>query len=63
MDFSGIVQVISTVGFPIAAAIGCFWYMTKLNEMHREEVAELRGDVEANTAAIVKLTERMGRDG
>ena len=57
-----IVQIISTLGFPIAAAIACFWYMTKLNEMHREETESLRDAVNNNTIAITKLIERMGGD-
>lgn len=55
-----ILQAIGTVGFPIVAAIGCFWYMTKLNETHREEISEMRKAIENNTAAMTRLIDRIG---
>ena len=57
-----VVTLISTVGFPIAAAVGCFWYMTKLNDMHREETESLREAVENNTKAIIRLLDKLGGD-
>ena len=40
----GIVQLISTVGFPIAACIALFWQNNKLSEA-----------INTNTAALVDL--------
>lgn len=57
-----IIQAVGTVGFPIVAAIGCFWYLTKLNEMHRQELADMRSTIENNTRALTKLIERIGGD-
>lgn len=55
-----VLQAIGTVGFPIVAAIGCFWYMTKLNEAHREELNEMRKSVDNNTNVVARLLERLG---
>ena len=47
-----IVQLISTVGFPIAACLGMGWYISKTQE-------NLRQVVEENTKAVLLLTERL----
>ena len=60
MDYSSVFQSIGSLGFPIVAAIGCFVYMTKLNEMHREEISELRKTIENNTNVLTRFLERSG---
>ena len=52
-----IMQAISMVGFPIVAYGGMFWYMIRLNDNHKEEIALLRGTIEDNTRAINGLKE------
>ena len=47
-----IVQLISTVGFPIAACLGMGWYISKTQEQMRQVVEE-------NTKAVLLLTERL----
>lgn len=59
MDLTNIVSIISSVGFPIAAALGLFWYMTKQDENHKEEVKELRQAIENNTLVITRLVDKM----
>lgn len=49
------VQLISTVGFPIAACLGMGWYISKTQE-------NLRRVVEENTKAVLLLTERLNRE-
>lgn len=50
MDTQAFVQVISTVGFPIAAYAAMFWYMIQQNNAHKEEMT-------ANTKALMDLRE------
>lgn len=50
-----IIQAISTVGFPIVAYGGMFWYMVKLNDNHKEEIAIMKEALDQNTLALVKL--------
>lgn len=70
MDFQAIVQIISTVGFPIACciAMGIFVkYITdknreevaKLNEQHREEMNEVTTAIHNNTLALQSLTDHL----
>lgn len=47
-----VVQLISTVGFPIAACLGMGWYISKTQESMRKVVEE-------NTKAVLLLTERI----
>ena len=70
MDISGIMQAISTVGFPIACCLGMGWYVKyitdknreevdRLNEQHRTEIAEVTTAINNNTIALTKLCERL----
>ena len=47
-----VVQLISTVGFPIAACLGMGWYISKTQESMRKVVEE-------NTKTVLLLTERI----
>lgn len=67
MDLAQIGQFISQYGFPIVCCGVLFWDHLKTeqrreedNEMHKEEVAELRKSIEANTLAINALCIHLG---
>lgn len=68
-------QLVTSVGFPIAACAALWYYMLNLikehkeeasqqRAEHREEVNALRASLEANTQAIIELKEiiRNGRN-
>lgn len=55
MDFTAVSQLISSVGFPIAACVALFWQMTKESERHKEEMDALKESLNQNTLAITKL--------
>lgn len=59
MDINIIEGLIGSVGFPVVACGALFWYMTKLERQHKEETDSLRSVLENNTAAIIRLTERL----
>lgn len=52
MEFS---QIISTIGFPIAAYVAMFWYMIKQTDAHKEEMNAIKEALNANTAALIEL--------
>lgn len=60
MDANAIIQIISGVGFPIAACLICFWYVNKLTETHKEEVNKLTDALNNNTLVMQKLCDKMG---
>lgn len=62
MDIQTITTVITTVGFPIAVCIICFWYINKQTETHKEETKALTDAVNNNNALLQRLLDRMGGD-
>lgn len=55
MDFSAVSQLISSVGFPIAACVAMFWQMNRESTQHKEEMDALKESLNQNTLAITKL--------
>nr|DAP36214.1 MAG TPA: YvrJ protein family protein [Caudoviricetes sp.] len=53
------VQLIGSLGFPIAMCVYMCYYNQKLNDAHKEEVKALREAIENNTQAITELKERL----
>ena len=63
LDISAITTLIGSLGFPIAACIGCFWMLNKEREEHKEEMQKVTEAINNNTLAVTMLTERIGKDG
>ena len=70
MDTATILQIISTVGFPIVACGGMAWYVkyttdkereerTKMNEQHKQEMTEVTTALNNNTLALQKLCDKL----
>lgn len=55
MDLSTVSQMISSVGFPIAACVALFWQMNRESNQHKEEMDALKESLNQNTLAITKL--------
>lgn len=53
-----IAQIISQLGFPIAVACVCFWYINKQQEQHKQEIDKLSEAVNNNTLVIQKLLDK-----
>lgn len=60
MDTSTIVQIISSLGFPIACCVAMFWQNNKLNESHKEETSKLNEAINNNTIALNHLIDKIG---
>ncbi len=71
METAEILQLISTVGFPIVACGGMAWYVKymtdkereeriKINDQHKQEMSEVTAAVNNNTLAIQKLCDKLG---
>lgn len=59
-NMDNIVNIISSVGFPIAMALLLFWYMTKQDENHKQETASLRDAINKLEVAITALITKLG---
>lgn len=57
MDMQLIMNMISTLGFPIVVAVALFWYINKQNENHKEEINSLRETIQDNTNILHELKE------
>ena len=55
MNMSAISQLISSVGFPIAACVALFWQMNRESTQHKAEMDALKESLNQNTLAITKL--------
>lgn len=60
MDTNAIVQLISSLGFPIACCVAMFWQNNKLNESHKEEVSKLNEAINNNTIALNHIIDKLG---
>ena len=50
-----VVQIISTVGFPIAMCLLLFWNMKQEQETHKTEVLELKDVISRNNEILAGL--------
>lgn len=66
-------QIISAIGFPIVAAIGCAYFVKwqyeqnqkQIEEMrkeHKEETANMTKAIENNTIALTRLIEKIDKE-
>lgn len=63
MDVNALIQLIGSLGFPIVACGALFWYMVKIDEQHKEEMNKMSEALNNNTSALVKLTEKLEKEG
>lgn len=55
MTYDAIVQLINTVGFPIACVIAMFWMWNKEREAHSKESEKFCEAIDNNTTALKEL--------
>lgn len=56
MDANTIIQIVSSLGFPIVMCGALFWYMVKQREAHKEETDHLKDTINENTKVLAELT-------
>ena len=57
-----IVQIVTQLGFPIAMCLLLFWYVTKNDESHREEINKMAEAVNNNTIVMQRLLDKLGAE-
>ena len=62
MDINALIQLVGSLGFPIVACGALFWRMVKSDEQHKEEMYKMSEALNNNTAALVKLTEKIDKE-
>ena len=63
MDVNTLIQLVGSLGFPIVACGALFWRMIKSDEQHKEEMNKISDVLNNNTTALVKLTEKLEKEG
>lgn len=59
MDVSALIQIVGSLGFPIAACVAVFWYLMRESENHKEEMNKLSEALQNNTIALTKLCDEL----
>lgn len=59
MDVQAITNIITTIGFPIAVCLICFWYINKIQESHKAEIDKLSESLNNNTLVMQKLLDKL----
>lgn len=63
MDVNSLIQLVGSLGFPIVACGALFWRMVKSDEQHKEEMNKMSEALNNNTNALLRLTERLDKEG
>lgn len=59
MDVNSVLTAVGSLGFPIVACIALFWYITKQNEKHKEEMDKMAEAINNNTKVMNTLIEKI----
>lgn len=59
MDMQTLVQLIGSLGFPIAACIACFWMLNKEREERIAEMKEFTKAIDNNTLALEAIKNKL----
>ena len=60
--YDAIVQIITTVGFPIAMCIALLWYVVKKDAEHKTETSQFVQAPNSNTLVLQKLCDKLNID-
>lgn len=63
MDVNSLIQLVGSLGFPIVMCGALFYHMVKSDEQHKEEMNKMSEALNNNTSALVRLTERLEKEG
>ena len=59
MDVTQIMQAIGSLGFPIVACCALFYYLSKEQDAHKEEMNSMRDALDRNTTIMTELKEML----
>ena len=55
-----IVELLGQFGFPVAMCLLLFWYVTRKDEQHKEEIDKMSEAINNNTLVMQKLIDKLG---
>lgn len=63
MDYSVMVNLIGSLGFPIVMCLMMYARLNKQDEQHKEEMTKLTESLNNNTIALTQLTSKLDGRG
>ena len=54
-----VVNLVSTIGFPIVCCGACFWYIYKMDFRHKEEMDKMSEAINNNTLVMQQLIDEL----
>lgn len=58
-NVDSIVQIISTIGFPITVCLIAFWYIYQMQKDHKAEMSSMSEALNNNTLVMQKLIDKL----
>lgn len=55
MDIQMIIELVTTLGFPIVVCVFLFYYMAKQDDRNRNTIKELSETIQGNTKVLAEL--------
>lgn len=55
MDIQMIIELVTTLGFPIVVCVFLFYYMVKQDDRNRNTIKELSETIQGNTKVLAEL--------
>ena len=59
MEITEIINMVSTVGFPIAMCLMLSWYVKTTNDSYRNDIKSLQQSIDNNTAVMNKIIDKL----
>lgn len=63
MNVETIINLITTVGFPVVVCLATMYYIKYLNDQHKQEIDKLSEALQNNTLVMQRLLDKLGGDG
>ena len=59
MEITEIINMVSTVGLPIAMCLMLSWYVKTTNDSYRNDIKSLQQSIDNNTAVMNKIIDKL----
>ena len=59
MTLAVIMELITTIGFPIACVCALFWFIVRLEDSHKSEMSAVTEALNNNTQALIRLEQKL----
>ena len=54
-----VINIVQTLGFPIACVCALFWFVVRLEDSHKSEMSAVTEALNNNTQALIRLEQKL----